>query len=129
MGWVLPRPAGFKACWRDPSGKERSKTFKTEDEAHDHLAKVEREMRRGRYVDPAVRNVLLRDHAARWVKGRAFEDRTNERTMSLLRTHIIPKWGTWPVGEIDHMEVQTWVTELARKIARRRWPNASVCSR
>jgi integrase len=117
VGWVVARSAGFKACWRDPAGKERSKTFKTEDEAYKHLGKVEGAMKRGSYVDPAVRKVLLRDHAARWLKGRDLEARTNERTMSLLRTHVIPKWGAWPVGDIDHMEIQTWVVELGRKLA------------
>ncbi|GIL29509.1 tyrosine-type recombinase/integrase [Actinocatenispora comari] len=118
MGWVMKTPAGsFRANWRDPSGKERSRTFKAEDAAYAHIDKMESTKTRGSYVDDRARKVRFRDHTVRWLKGRHVEARTDERTMSLLRTHIIPKWGGWRLGSIDHLEVQGWVTELGRTLA------------
>ena len=31
----------------------------------------------------------------------------------MLRTHVLPRWGDWPIAKIDHLSVQQWVAELA----------------
>jgi integrase len=36
---------------------------------------------------------------------------------SIMRTHVIPKWGNWPLVKIDHMTVQEWVTDLGKDVA------------
>jgi integrase len=53
----------------------------------------------------------------RWLGNRDVEARTAERTLSLMRTHVLPKWGSWSVAKIDYMAIQDWVTELARTLA------------
>jgi integrase len=57
--------------------------------------------------------VLLRDYAERWAAGRTVEASTDERTRSILRTHVLPRWGDWPLARIDHLSVQQWVRDLA----------------
>lgn len=117
MGWIVPTPAGtFRANWRDPAGK-RSKTFATEKSAKQHLTRVESAKLDGSYVDDRSGKTLLKDHAVRWLAGRNVEARTSERTLSLLRTHVIPKWGDWPISRIKHIDVQEWVTELGKTLA------------
>jgi integrase len=32
-----------------------------------------------------------------------------------MRNHVLPQWGTWPLAKIDHLSVQTWVTELGTR--------------
>lgn len=39
---------------------------------------------------------------------------TSARDASVMRTHVLPQWGNWQLRKIDHMEVQTWVTELGK---------------
>jgi integrase len=40
---------------------------------------------------------------------------TQAFTESLLRAHIIPRWGDVPMRDITHLDVQRWVTELSKK--------------
>jgi integrase len=118
MGYVLKTPAGkFRANWRDPAGKQKAKTFRTKKEANAYLAEVEGNLNKGTYVDPHAGRVRFGDFATRWLAGRDVEARTAERTLSLLRTHIRPKWDDWPLSKIDYMAVQEWVTELGRTLA------------
>lgn len=119
MGWIIPTPAGtYRVNWRDPAGKQRAKTLRTKREAKAFLAQVEADASRGSYVDPhAGRRVLLRDFAADWLAGRTVEATTDERTRSILRTHVLPHWGGWPLARIDHVSVQQWVRDLSGRLA------------
>jgi integrase len=118
MGHISDTPAGnYRANWRDPSGRQRAKTFKTKKAARAFLAQVEADLSRGIYVGPAAGRVLFRDHAARWEAGRSVQVTTQARTASVLRVHVLPKWGAWPLVKIDHMSVQTWIAELSQQLA------------
>lgn len=119
MGSIRKTPAGrHRALWRDPAGRQRSKTFKTKREANAFLAEIESALHRGTYVDPDAGRMKVGTFAARWLESRAVEARTAERTLSILRTHILPQWADWPLSKVDHMAVQEWVTRLGRSRAR-----------
>jgi integrase len=120
MGWILQTPAGrYRVNWRDPAGRQRAKTLRTKKEARAFLAQVDADTTRGTYIDPhAGRRKLLRDFAAEWQAGRTVELTTDERTRSILRTHILPRWGEWPLASINHAAVQRWVRELSEQRAR-----------
>jgi integrase len=45
------------------------------------------------------------------------EKTTAARDESLLRNHVLAQWGTWPLGRIDHMAVQSWVSTLGTTLA------------
>lgn len=125
MGHVTPTPAGtYRANWRDPSGKQRAKTFKTQKRAKAFVAEMETSKNRGAYVDPDAGKALFEDFAAKWLLGREVEARTAERTLSLLRTHLLPRWGRWQLAQIDYMSVQQWVVALGKTLAP---PTVSKC--
>ena len=118
MGFVRKTPAGtFRACWRDPAGGQKSKSFRTKREANAFLAEIEGSLNRGIYVNPHAGRTRFGDFASQWLTTRAVEARTTERTVSMLRTHVLPKWGDWPLGKVDFMSVQEWVTGLGRDLA------------
>jgi integrase len=33
----------------------------------------------------------------------------------MLRTHVLPRWGDWPLARVDHLSVQQWAAELATR--------------
>lgn len=114
----MKAPCGtFRACWRDPAGKQLSKSFSTKREANAFLAEVETTMNRGTYVAPNAGKLRFRVYAVRWSASRDLTARTTERTTSILRNHLLPKWGDWPIGSIDHLSVQEWVTQLGKTLA------------
>jgi len=119
MGFIDKTPEGrYRAYFRDPSGKQRSKTFRTKKDANAFLAEVETAKARGSYVPPHAGRTLFDDHAARWMASWNTEATTTARDRSVMRTHVLPQWGTWQLGKIDHLAVQTWVTKLGRTRSR-----------
>jgi integrase len=118
VGHIIKTPAGtFRANWRDPSGRQKAKTFKTRKEAAAYLAATETTVTQGTYIDPQAGRMLFKDFAARWLVSRDVEARTAERTLSLLRTHLLPRWGRWQLARIDYMSVQEWVADLGKVLA------------
>jgi integrase len=51
-------------------------------------------------------------HAKQWLASRNDEATTRARDESIMRTHVLAQWGKWPLAKIDHLSVQTWVTNL-----------------
>jgi integrase len=116
MGFVRKTPAGtYRACWRDPAGKQRSKSFPTKREASRFLAEIESAKNRGLYVDPQAGRIKLGEYAVTWLAGRNNAVTTAARSVQIMRTHVLPRWGAVPLGKIDHSAVQQWITELSGK--------------
>lgn len=116
MSHIVRTPAGtWRANWRDPSGRQRAKTFKTKKDANRFLAEVEASRNRGLYIDPHAGKVRFADFLPQWVAGRHDEATTTARDQSLMRTHIVPRWGQLPLVKIDHSSVQAWIAELSEK--------------
>ena len=118
MGHIVKTPAGtYRANWRDASGRQKAKSFRTKKEAGTFLAQTEAALSRGTYVNPHAGRTGFGDFAQQWLATRTVEARTTERTVSMLRAHVLPKWGDWPLGKVDFMSVQEWVTSLSRELA------------
>lgn len=118
MGYIRKTPAGtFQVDYRDPTNKKKSKTFRTKKEASTFLAETEASIGRGGYVDPHAGRLRFAEHAKRWSASHAVNSRASERIISLMRTHLLPRWGEWPLGKIEHMLVQEWVTDLGKRLS------------
>lgn len=118
MSHVTRTPAGhYRANWRDPAGRQRAKTFHTKREANAYLAEINSSLNRGTYVDPRAGRILLRHYVSRWVDSQHLGARAAERTLVVLRVHIRPAWGDWPLARIDHSSVQRWIRELSARLA------------
>ena len=117
-GGIRKTPAGtWRAYWRDPSGRQTSKTFPTKREASVFLAQVTAAKSTGGYVSPHAGRVLFGDHARQWMDTWNHEATTHARDASIMRTHVLAKWGTWPLAKIDHLAVQAWITELSARLS------------
>ena len=68
-------------------------------------------------MDPAAGRLRFGNYAKTWLSGRTYERTTTARDTSIMRTHLIPRWGTTPLGRIDHSAVQQWVRELSVPLA------------
>jgi integrase len=122
MGFIRKTDAGgHRACWRDPAGRQRSKTFKTRREANAFLAEVESALHRGVYVAPDGGRIRFGDYAERWLANRNDERATAARDASIMRNHVLPRWRSVALARIDHSAVQAWVTSLGERL-----PPASV---
>jgi integrase len=118
MGHIVPTSAGgYRANWRDAAGRQRAKTFHTKREAKVYLAEVETSVSRGLYVDPHAGRIRFGTYADRWLNARNDEITTAARDTSIMRNHVVARWGTTPLAKIDHLAVQQWVTELGGRLS------------
>lgn len=119
MASIRQQPSGsWRVYWRDPAGRQRARHFATKREARAFKAQVELDLARGSYVDShAADRVLFRDCTRQWLAGRTVELASAARDESLLRVHLLPRWGDWPITKIDHPGVQQWVADLGRQLA------------
>jgi hypothetical protein len=118
MGHIVKTPAGtYRANWRDGAGRQKARSFRTKKEASAFLAEIEAAINRGAYVDPHAGRMRFGNYAQRWLAARNDERTTVARDTSIMRNDVLPRWGSVPLGEIDHLAVQHWVTELGERLS------------
>jgi hypothetical protein len=92
LGTIRKRDSGsYEAIYRDPAGRTRSRSFKTNAQARSFLTSVETDKQRGTWTDPQ----FARTPFAAWAEEywRAKINRrasTKARDDSYLRNHVMP---------------------------------------
>jgi integrase len=108
-----PRDGRWLARWRDPGGAQRKKSFRRKVDAERFLNDLTAEMAHGSYVDPAAGKVSFRSVAARWASSRMhLKASTSDRYASIVRPHLIPKWGGWSVNRMATRDIAEWLNGL-----------------
>ncbi|MEU7883903.1 hypothetical protein AB0B54_00205 [Microbispora bryophytorum] len=74
-------------------------------------------LNRGTYIDPHAGKSKFGQYAVTWMRSRNHERTTVARDDSIMRTHVLPRWESVALGKIDHTAVQTWVTELGKRLS------------
>ena len=106
--------ASYRARYRDPTGRERSKSFSRKVDAERWLAEVEHTKTRGMWTDPRLGRVRFADWlAAWWSTTTNLRPTTQARDETLLRLHALPRFGNMPLVAIRQLEVRAWVAELS----------------
>jgi integrase len=103
----------YRARWRDPSGRERKRSFNRMTDAKRFLVGVEDAKLRGAYVDPAKGKVGLDQWAERWYATTADLKPATRRTYRLLLDNqVLPHFGTATLAGVDTLAVREWVAGL-----------------
>lgn len=106
----------YRVQYRTPAGTQRSKTFDRRADAERFRASVEASKHAGTYVDPALARLTVGEWAATWLAGQAhLKPSSFARAEGIVRTHIVPQWGTVRLSKVSHAEVQAWVTDLSAR--------------
>jgi integrase len=111
---VEKRGAGrWRARYRAPNGRERSRTFARRADAERFLANAEAAKLRGEWVAPERSRLTIGECASEWMAGRVhLKPKTIASYESLLRTRILPTWETVPLANITNGDVVAWVAKL-----------------
>ena len=106
----------WRARYRDPSGRERSKSFARKVDAEQFLVSIEDAKLRGVYVDPQLGRVAFGEWAERWFRTTAGLKPASRRTYrKLLDYQILPAFERATLGGIDTLAVREWVTRLVEQ--------------
>ncbi|QHF19844.1 tyrosine-type recombinase/integrase [Rathayibacter sp. VKM Ac-2762] len=104
----------YRVLYRRPDHRQTSKRgFARKRDAELFLASVELDKSRGAYIDPAKARVTVDDWLTAWLATRTDLRATSlERAEGIVRRHITPTLGRYPLGELTHSTVQAWASRL-----------------
>lgn len=120
MAWIRKRPGRakpYEARWRDPDGRERSRSFDRKLDAQRFLATVEADKLRGSYIDPDAGKVTLQAFAESWLATQTTDPATVEAVASRLRVHVYPHLGSYELRAIRPSVLQGWLAQLQATLA------------
>jgi integrase len=110
MAHIERRGSGrWRARYRDPSGRERSKTFPRRSDAERFLTTIEHSKLVGGYIDPGAGRVTFERFSARWLESQTFDASTHEALESRLRVHLLPAFGDLELRSIRPSTIQSWL--------------------
>lgn len=103
----------YRAHYRDPDRRNREKAgFVRKRDAEEFLASLVVSSLRGEYVDAAQGKATVRELGSVWLENQAHLKPSSLRPVEIAwRVHVEPAWGQRRVGEINHSEVQSWLTK------------------
>jgi integrase len=106
----------YRARYRGADGRERSRVFPRKSDAARFLSAVETDKARGEWIDPKLSRTSFSTWASRW-SGTVvhLKPKTKAGYESLLRAHILPRFGRTPLGRIQPVHVREWVAALAER--------------
>ena len=91
----------------DPGKRERSKTFRRKVDAEKFLIQVESQKQRGEWIDPDLAATPFADWAHSWITTRThLKPKTLDGYQSLLRIHIVPRFGAARLDRIDGLSIE-----------------------
>ncbi|WP_218720757.1 site-specific integrase [Nocardia sp. MH4] len=103
----------WRARYVDTMGKEHSKRFARKVDAQAWLDGQTSAVVTGAHASPSAGRVTVDVVAKAWLAGHpSWEQGTRSRYESIVKRHILPKWGSLRLGDLVEMhdEIQEWVT-------------------
>jgi Phage integrase, N-terminal SAM-like domain len=113
--------ASYRARYRDPAGRERSKSFRRKADAERWLAEIEHAKSHGTWTDPALGRIRFDDWLASWwATTTNLRPTTRARDELVLRLYALPRFGKVPLAAITQLDVRTWAG-LRRSLGMSGW--------
>ncbi|MGI8514623.1 MAG: tyrosine-type recombinase/integrase [Acidimicrobiia bacterium] len=113
----IQRRSGRRRPWqvryRDPSGKERARSFLRKVDAERFAVTVEADKLRGEWIDPRLSKTTAAEWSDRWLRTKShLKPKTLAGYESNLRAHVLPAFGSHELRQVDRMAVEEWVADL-----------------
>jgi len=106
-------PGRWRARYRGPDNRERSKTFTTKRDAQQWLDGVEVSKARGLWVDPARGRQTFEAYVEAWLLGRGhITPGTRLKEVGHVHNHLLPAFGSWRLSAIHPTDVRAWLATL-----------------
>lgn len=100
--------------FRTPDGQQRSKQFKRKRDADAYASVVEVDRNQGNLLDPRLGRETVAEWYDRWWPTVSdLRPSTRARDDQHFRNHVLPRFGTVPLGRLDRTTLRGWVAELS----------------
>lgn len=109
----------WQARYRDPSGRQRAKTFSghgAKKKAEAFLDKTRDQVRSGSFVDLDRGQITIDEWHPKWRASKRHGDTTKETEQSVWLRHVQPHFGGWRLASIGHLDVEEWIGRLSEVV-------------
>ncbi len=110
-------PGRWRARYRDPNGRELSRTFERKADAERFLALTEADKAQGAWIDPAAGRTPFGSFARQWQQSQVHRGTTADQVDSNLRNHILPSFEHCALAAVRPSDVQAWVRSRSDVLA------------
>jgi integrase len=87
--------------------------FKSKSAASAALSNVESDLSAGSWIDPTSGRISFEEYSWTWLKNRTnLRPRTRDQYSSLLRCHLVPRFGPQHISQISPHEVRGWFADI-----------------
>jgi integrase len=118
MAWVeRSGKQSWRVRWHAHGRTDSVGGFRIERDAHDYVADMATDRRRGTWINPVAGRITLANWVTRWLAALDLDERTVESYRSRLRCHILPRFGATPLAAITTLDVTMWAKTLAERYA------------
>lgn len=114
MGFVEKRSAntGYRARYRDPLGRQRSRSFARKADAQRFLLEMESDKARGTWIDPRGADMPLAEWAEEFLRlSRRLAPTTRQTYRRDLDKYVLPRFGAYRIGRIPPDEIENWLND------------------
>jgi len=105
-------PTTYRVRYRDPSGRERSKTFRKATDAERFKKVVDADLVRGEWHDPKPGRKLFSEWVREYTAEVSKRPTTAARDAVVLKTHFLPALADFPLSSITPRDIQKIVTKM-----------------
>lgn len=103
----------WQVRYRDPSGRERARSFLRKSDASRFAVTVEADRIRGEWTDPRLSKTTVAEWSDRWLRTKShLKPKTLAGYESNLHAHVLPAFGGQQLRHVDRMAVEEWVADL-----------------
>ena len=114
------RKSGWMVRYRDPAGRVHGKAFRRKIDAEHFAVSIETEKIHGTWTDPGRGKVRIEDWAATWLGTKVdLRKSSKHRLEGVVRTHILPEFGDYPLNRVGNSDVRLWVAKVDLSRTRR----------
>ena len=108
------RPNGtWRARWREyPAGPQRTRTFPRKLDAEQFLVKTMHDLMTGAYIDPTKGRTTVQEFYEVWSGRQPWRASSRASVASVFRAHVLPAFGSRPLGSIRRGDVESWAASL-----------------
>ena len=112
--WITKTPGGrWKARLAIPGRGTRNRTFDRKIDAQKWLRNEQANLDRTQWTDPRLARITFDEWSVPWLETRRhLKPKTLAGYESLLRVHLLPRFGDSPLSAIDPFMVENWVVEM-----------------
>ncbi len=106
-------PSRWQVRYRDPTGRQRTKSFGRKADAEKWAVLIEAGKLQGEWIDPHLGKTTVREWSERWFATTVhLKPKTRAGYESLLRLKVLPAFGDVPLNRIQPVDVRQWVAGL-----------------